>query len=83
MKTTLTTKIWGDTYGVRADWAQASDQVFSLGEDGWHGTQYQVASFQHSPEEALRRILETTAKMSGGEIDDDEINDAIERSETD
>lgn len=80
MKTKLTTEIWGDTYGVSADWSQASDQVFSLGEDGWHGTQYQVASFRHSPEEALRRILEETAKLSG-EVDDDEIDDAIERSE--
>lgn len=82
MNSKLTTKIWGDVYGVSADWTQASDNVRSLGEDGWHATQWQVADFQHNDYEALRRILTDVAAMTG-EVDDDEIQAALNRAETD
>ena len=75
----LKTKIWGETYGVRADWAQASDQVQALNSDGeWQSTQFQVADFRHSPEAALRRVLEDTAKIAGDL--DDEVREEMEEA---
>jgi len=82
MITELTTKIWGDIYGVRADWAQASSPVQSLGEDGWHNTGRQVADFRHSDAAALRWVLEEAAKVSGdlGDEATAEISKAIDRA---
>jgi len=78
--TDYTTIFFAETYGISANFAQASDSIFCLGGDGeWIGTQYQVADFQHSPEAALRRIL-TEIVEAGGDNPDDfetEINNAI------
>jgi hypothetical protein len=82
MTTELTTKIWGDIYGVRADWAQASSSVQSLGEDGWRHTGKQVADFQHNDVAALIWVLEEVARVTG-DLDDEasaEINKAVDRA---
>lgn len=63
----LITTCWSDTYGVRADWAEASAYVASLDADGeWHATGKQVANFAHDPMRALRAQLEEAAINSGG-----------------
>ena len=77
----LKTKIWGDTYGVRANWTQASDAVLSMGEDGWVQTGKQVADFRHDKYAALRWVLTCAAAVSGDEAEAaDEIDQAIDRA---
>lgn len=81
--TILSTRVWGDTYAVRADWAQASDQVQALDADGdWIATGHQVADYRHSAEAALRAQLELSAIASGpfDETACAEIEAAMERA---
>lgn len=63
----------GETYGVAADWAQASAPVYFFGTalgDGWGTRQYQVADFRHRPSEALECELRTALIASGGDEDE-------------
>lgn len=81
--TILSTRVWGDTYAVRANWAQASDQVQALDADGdWVATGHQVADYRHSAEAALRAQLELSAIASGpfDETARAEIEAAMERA---
>ena len=57
------------TYGVRADWAEAADEIEALAEDGWAPTGRQVANFRHSQQAALVWVLSRVAIDSG---DDEE-----------
>ena len=72
--------VWGDTYQLRADWADAASDIEFDREDHWHPTGYQVADFGHSPVAALRQHLEEIARDGGDDPADyaDEIADAIE-----
>lgn len=72
--TTITTTCWGEIYGVRANWAEASSAVQVALNGDWqydpHGRQ--VADFQHRPTAALRDWI-----GSGENIDEEEVADAI------
>lgn len=74
MMTTYTTKIWGETYEITADFAQASCPV--------HGDEHgrQVADFRHSPRAAMESLLREMVEMGGDDPDEsaDEINAALD-----
>jgi hypothetical protein len=72
--TTYRTNIWGDTYDVSGDFSQASSPV-----DGPSGGR-QVADFRHSPEAAMREMLEESASSGGDDPEEyaDEIAAAVE-----
>jgi len=78
----LSVKLWDDTYKVGAEhWGNASSPVYEWGDGDWVSSQYQVADFRHSPEKALRQIIEDS--LIGVEIDENiekEIDDAIKRA---
>ena len=78
---TLTTKCWGENYGVRANWAEASSQVLTLDDDGkWQSTGKQVADYRHDKYAALRDALEQIAAISAGDNDETAaIDRAMER----
>lgn len=84
---TLTTKCWGETYGVRGDFAQASCPIQTIGEDGeWSGTQYQVADYRHRMVDALRAHLRDVVEMGGNSLDpdddryDEDVADEVKRA---
>lgn len=81
---TLTTKAWGQIWGVRANFTLASATIEVLGEDGWHPTLDQVADFRHRPLDALRAHLVQIVQDSGDDPDDPEcaaeIDAAIRRA---
>lgn len=53
--TTLSTRVFGERYAVRADWSRAESQIQSLNADNeWDYTGRQVADYRHWPKEALR-----------------------------
>ncbi len=52
------TKCWGDTFTVAADWGRAASPVREM-------PGRQVADFRHSPERAMRALLEGEAILSG------------------
>jgi len=83
--TTLKTDMGWGMMGVKADFANASDPVESLNyETGeWQPTQYQVANFQHSPQQALRQIIEDDLLESGFDIEnyEEDIEDALNAAE--
>ncbi len=75
---TYETVCWGQTYRVRANWAQASSPVEVQYEDGdWMGDPHgrQVADFRHWPERAMRDWI------AAGEDDSatDDIDEAVAR----
>lgn len=75
---TLMTTVWGDWYGVRANWGQPGAQVWILGDDGWIPSRYQVgASGAH---EALRAHLIDVAIDSGDYSEDSSIARLIDRA---
>jgi hypothetical protein len=80
----LSVKLWDDVYKIGAEhWGNASSPIFQWLNDSkkWEQTQYQVASFGHSPEKALRQIIEDS--LIGVEIDEnieEEIDEAIRRA---
>lgn len=55
----------GETYGVAANWAQASAPVYFFGSGGWNSRQYQVADFRHRKTDALELELMETLRASG------------------
>jgi len=65
MTTTYTTRIFGDTISIAADFAQASSPVTGDISGG-----YQVADFHHGPAAAMRRALEQLVEASGDSIED-------------
>ena len=79
------TKCWGDTYAIRADWAQAASPVQQRDDDGqWIPTGWQVANVRHSSELAMRRVLMQIARTSGDDERKDTVRDverAVARSE--
>lgn len=78
--TTYTTKFLGQTYSLRADFAQASSQIEHLGGDGqWHPQPMQVADYRHRPAGAMRHLLEQLVAEGGDSVEDyeDEIADAV------
>lgn len=81
---TLKTTAWGQTWGVRANFAEASACVEVLSEDGWRPTLDQVADFRHRPLEALRAHLVQIVRDSGDDPDDPtcaaEIDAALRRA---
>ena len=72
----------GETYGVAANWAEASAPVYVYGPDGWgtdsHGRQ--VADFCHQPVAAMESELAEALVASGDDEDEaaDLATDAIE-----
>lgn len=87
--TIIETRIWGETYALRADWSRAECPIERGGEDGWFPTGQQVADYIHNSRAALRAELVSSAISSGcgvdedGEIDADEmarINRAVARA---
>ena len=52
----ITTAFLGDTYSLRADWAQACGRIERSTEDGWEDTGYQVADYD-GPDDAMRYEL--------------------------
>ena len=77
---TITAEIFGDTYALRADWADAASNIEFDREGDWHPTGYQVANFCHSDTAAMRQHLEEIVLAGGDDPADyaDEIADAIE-----
>lgn len=79
---TTSTELWGQTYAVRANWAEASSQIEALDADNeWCYTGRQVADYRHCKFAALREDIE---KSCLDEIDDEseaEIDGAMERAE--
>jgi len=55
---TIHTIFCGETYRVRANWADAAAPVEVESEDGWTETGRQVADYQHDAHAALRHALE-------------------------
>ena len=51
---TITAEIWGETYELRANWADAASSIESEREGDWCPTGYQVADFSHSDTAAMR-----------------------------
>jgi hypothetical protein len=84
MKAETTTTFASEKYGVRANWAQAADQIECLdGEGNWIPTQYQVADFRHSNTAALRKMIEESV-VAGGDTPEDyavEIDNAVAEAE--
>lgn len=81
-----TVEIWGDTYSLSADFAEASCPIDRWVEDGefWEPTAYQVADFRHRPDEAMRAELRSSAIASGDDpIEDTDIGEEIERAISD
>lgn len=79
-----TTMCFGERYGVRADWSQAADTVYTLTGDGtWDSTVYQVADFQHDDKVALRTMIERAVIDSGDDPADyaTEIDEAIDEAD--
>lgn len=75
-----TTQVFGEKFGISANFAQAGDTIFTLDAYGqWISTQYQVADFRHSSDEAMRRMIEEFIRDGGDDPADfaDEINKAI------
>jgi hypothetical protein len=68
-------------YRVSANWGNASDPVFTWngGTRVWRPTQWQVADFQHSPQAALRKIVERDFRDSGDDLDDPKIVAEIDK----
>lgn len=62
----------GETYGVAADWAQASACVYAYGDREWIGTGRQVADYRHDPRAALVDVLAESLRMSGDDEADAE-----------
>lgn len=73
--------VWGDTYAVAANWAEASAPVYTWCEDGWtqdsHGRQ--VADFRHRPKDALRSHLREVSEEGGDEISDTHLDKIVAR----
>ena len=82
-KSGLAVEPWGagEVYAVAADWAQASSPVLVYGEDGWTGTQYQVADFRHNDRAALECFIREAIEMGGDEPDDDEVKAILDAAE--
>jgi len=76
MTTTHTTRIFGDTITITADFAQAASPVTGDISGG-----YQVADFRHSPAAAMRAALEQLVVASGDSVEDfaDQIDKAISK----
>jgi hypothetical protein len=61
--------IWGETYRMRADFAEASSPIQTQDAEGnWISTPYQVADFGHRPQDAMGDLLAEGAR-EGGMID--------------
>ena len=78
--TEYTTYFCGDKYEISANFAQASDTIFTrsgLGE--WIPTQYQVADFRHDSDKAMRCMIDECIIAGGDKPEDfsDEIEEAI------
>lgn len=73
--TTYKTTMFGDTFEISANFAQASDQIMGDLEGG-----RQVADFRHSPAAAMKAALEQYIVHSGDDPDDyaDAIADALD-----
>jgi hypothetical protein len=66
------TKCWGETYTIRADFSRPESSVEVLGDDGeWCGTQYQVAAYS-TPRQAMQAVLLDSLEASGGDYEDSE-----------
>ena len=79
MKTIISADIYGDIYGLRADWTQASSQIERDTEDGWEATGYQVADADDDVA-AMRRELRAAVRAGGEDPDEFEISDEIEEA---
>lgn len=73
-----TVKIWGETYSLRANWAEASCPIERQTEDGWESTGMQVADYRHSAEAAMRAELEAALVAGGDDPDEPENRDVID-----
>ena len=73
----------GEVYAVAANWAQASCPIRVYGCNGWdyddHGRQ--VANFRHSPEAALRAIIESAIEAGGETPQEEDIDDILDDAE--
>lgn len=66
MKEEYVVKYYGDRYGVRGDFSQASNNIEILDADeNWQSSQYQVADFRHSAYDALRAQIEESVSFGG------------------
>jgi hypothetical protein len=72
---TYTTKIWGQTYGIRANFADATDTIETYHDNtGWQSSSMQVADFRHSPKSAM--VWWITADED--DYDQDDVDAAID-----
>lgn len=70
--------IWGETYRIRANFAEASCQIEHESEPGeWFPWGRQVADFSHNPETAMNQYLREMVQESGEDPDEDYIADEI------
>lgn len=78
--TTYKTTIVGDTYQMRANFAEASCPIQIANEYGWLTTPYQVAYFLHRPGLAMRQLLEEYVRDGGDNPDEfaSQIADAVD-----
>jgi hypothetical protein len=81
-KWVYTAELWGESYSLRANWAEASRQIERLDEDGnWTPTGWQVANFSHSSEAAMREELRQSFLDGITEEDEAAIDAAVEDME--
>ena len=58
MRKTVEQTAWGQTFRIRADFAQAGDSIEGQSEDGeWTPTGWQVADFAHDSDAAMNAYI--------------------------
>ena len=73
------TEFFGELYTIRGDFAEASCPIYRRNDDGeWIQTIFQVASFRHWPEQAMRHELRSSTIESGDDPDSPDIADKID-----
>lgn len=78
-KTTYTATVWGDTYRLRADWAEAASPIErDTAEGGWAPTGWQVADYRHRPADAMRAELGRMELATGSDLQDERVQDEID-----
>ena len=80
MKAIISAELYGDSFEIRANWAEASSQIERHTEDGWEATGNQVADFGHDEHAAMRHELCEAVRAGGDDPDDIRISDEIEEA---
>jgi hypothetical protein len=80
MSRTITiAELYGDSFEIRANWAEASSQIERHTEDGWEATGYQVADADDDVA-AMRHELRAAVRAGGDDPDERDIAGDIEEA---